>query len=175
MAQSDLYGVLGVSKDASQDEIKKAYRKLSKKYHPDLNKAPDAADKFKEVQDAYDVLGDKDKRANYDQYGSADGPQGFGGFGSGNAGGGFGGFGGGGGGFDDIFNQFFGGGGGGQRNPNAPRPGRDLQYQMDLKFEEAIFGKKTKIKYTRESQCHTCGGNGAKPGTSPVTLSLIHI
>ncbi|MCT3583666.1 DnaJ domain-containing protein, partial [Levilactobacillus brevis] len=117
MAQSDLYGVLGVAKDASQDEIKKAYRKLAKKYHPDLNKAPDAAEKFKEVQDAYDVLGDEQKRANYDQYGSADGAQGgFGGFGGGQQGG-FGGFGGGGG-FDDIFNQFF-GGGGGQRNPNA--------------------------------------------------------
>ncbi|HIW72220.1 MAG TPA: molecular chaperone DnaJ [Candidatus Levilactobacillus faecigallinarum] len=170
MAQSDLYGVLGVAKDASQDEIKKAYRKLSKKYHPDLNKAPDAAEKFKEVQDAYDVLGDEQKRQNYDQYGSADGAQGgFGGFGGGQ-GGGFGGFSGGGGGFDDIFSQFF-GGGGGQRNPNAPRPGRDLQYQMTLKFEEAIFGKKTKITYTREAECHTCGGNGAKPGTSPVTCS----
>lgn len=171
MAQQDLYGVLGVAKDASQDEIKKAYRKLSKKYHPDLNKAPDAAEKFKEVQDAYDVLGDKDKRQNYDQYGSADGAQGgFGGFGGGQAGGGFGGFNGGGGGFDDIFNQFF-GGGGGQRNPNAPQPGRDLQYQMSLKFEEAVFGKKTTITYTREAQCHTCGGNGAKPGTKPQTCS----
>ncbi|RXI79634.1 molecular chaperone DnaJ [Levilactobacillus suantsaii] len=167
MAQKDLYGVLGVAKDASQDEIKKAYRKLSKKYHPDLNKAPDAAEKFKEVQEAYDVLGDQQKRQNYDQYGSADGAQGgFGGFGGGQAGG-FGGGGFGGGGFDDIFNQFF--GGGGRRNPNAPRPGRDLQYQMTLTFEEAIFGKKTTITYTREAQCHTCGGNGAKPGTSPVT------
>lgn len=174
MAGKDYYEVLGVSKDASQAEIKKAYRQLSKKYHPDINKAPGAEEKFKEVTEAYEVLSDEQKRANYDQYGSADGPQGFGG-GSGGAGG-FGGFGDaggfGGGGFEDIFNSFFGGGaGGGRRNPNAPQPGRDLQYEMTLKFEEAIFGKKTKIKYNRQAQCHTCHGSGAKPGTSPETCS----
>ncbi|MCH5461269.1 molecular chaperone DnaJ [Lactobacillus sp. LC28-10] len=173
MAGKDYYEVLGVSKDASQAEIKKAYRQLSKKYHPDINKAPGAEEKFKEITEAYEVLSDEQKRANYDQYGSADGPQGFGG-GAGGAGGGFGGFGDaggfGGGGFEDIFNSFFGGAGGGRRrNPNAPQPGRDLQYEMTLKFEEAIFGKKTKIKYNRQAQCHTCHGSGAKPGTSPET------
>ncbi len=167
MADKDYYETLGVSRDASQDEIKKAYRKLSKKYHPDINKAPGAEEKFKEITEAYEVLSNDQKKANYDQYGSADGPTGFGGGGAGGAGGGFGdfgGFGGGaGGGFEDIFSQFFGGGGGGRsQNPNAPQAGRDLQYQMNLKFEEAIFGKKTKIKYSREAQCHTCGGSGAK-------------
>jgi molecular chaperone DnaJ len=169
MAGKDYYEVLGIAKDASQADIKKAYRKLSKKYHPDINKAPGAEAKFKEVTEAYEVLSDEQKRSNYDQYGSADGPAGFGG---GGAGGGYSDFGGGGfgGGFEDIFSQFFGGGGGGGRqNPNAPRPGRDLQYQMTLKFEEAIFGKKTKIKYNREAQCHTCHGSGAKPGTTPET------
>ncbi|KRK49431.1 molecular chaperone DnaJ [Secundilactobacillus kimchicus] len=169
MAGKDYYEILGVSRDASQDEIKKAYRKLSKKYHPDINKAPDAEAKFKEVTEAYEVLSDDTKKANYDQYGSADGPAGFGGGGAGGFNGAdFGGFGGGG--FEDIFSQFFGGGAGGaRRNPNAPRPGRDLQYEMSLTFEEAIFGKKTTIKYTREATCHTCGGNGAKPGTHPET------
>ncbi|WP_203648270.1 molecular chaperone DnaJ [Secundilactobacillus yichangensis] len=171
MAGKDYYEVLGVSKDASQAEIKKAYRQLSKKYHPDINKAPGAEEKFKEITEAYEVLSDEQKRSNYDQYGSADGPQGFGGAGAGGAGG-FGGFGDaggfGGGGFEDIFNSFF-GGGGRSRNPNAPQPGRDLQYEMTLTFEEAIFGKKTKIKYSRQAQCHTCHGSGAKPGTSPET------
>lgn len=168
MAGKDYYEVLGISRDASQADIKKAYRKLSKKYHPDLNKEPGAEEKFKEVTEAYEVLSDEQKKANYDQYGSADGPQGFGG---GAGAGGYSDFGGGfGGGFEDIFSQFFGGGGGGGRqNPNAPQPGRDLQYQMNLKFEEAIFGKKTKIKYNREAQCHTCHGSGAKPGTHPET------
>ncbi|MFD1318772.1 molecular chaperone DnaJ [Loigolactobacillus zhaoyuanensis] len=174
MADKDYYETLGVSRDASQDEIKRAYRKLSKKYHPDLNKAPDAEQKFKDISEAYEVIGDADKRAQYDQYGSA-GPQQQGGFGGGQ---GFGGFGGGqsfgGGGFDDIFSQFFGGGGGQQANPNAPRQGSDLQYQMDLKFEEAVFGKETTISYTRESTCHTCNGTGAKPGTTPETCHKCH-
>lgn len=166
MAEKDYYDILGVSKDASDDEIKHAYRKLSKKWHPDINKAPDAEAKFKEINEAYETLSDPQKRANYDQYGSADGAgAGFGGGGFGNFGGSAGGFG-----FDDIFSQFF--GGGQQRaDPSAPRQGRDLQYQMTLEFEEAIFGKKTVIKYNREAQCKTCGGTGAKPGTSPVTCS----
>ncbi|AEB73252.1 molecular chaperone DnaJ [Lentilactobacillus buchneri] len=170
MAEKDYYDILGVSKDASDDEIKHAYRKLSKKWHPDINKAPDAEAKFKEINEAYETLSDPQKRANYDQYGSADGAGA--GFGGGSQGGGFGNFGGsaGGFGFDDIFSQFF--GGGQQRaDPSAPQQGRDLQYQMTLEFEEAIFGKKTVIKYNREAQCKTCGGTGAKPGTSPVTCS----
>lgn len=169
MAEKDYYSILGVSKDASDDEIKHAYRKLSKKWHPDINKAPDAEAKFKEINEAYETLSDPQKRANYDQYGSADGAgAGFGGAGGQ---GGFGNFDGGSGfGFDDIFSQFF---GGGQKraDPSAPRQGRDLQYQMTLEFEEAIFGKKTEIKYNREAQCKTCHGTGAKPGTSPVTCS----
>ncbi|GAA3188129.1 molecular chaperone DnaJ [Lentilactobacillus kefiri] len=170
MAEKDYYDILGVSKDASDDEIKHAYRKLSKKWHPDINKAPNAEAKFKEINEAYETLSDPQKRANYDQYGSADGAgAGFGGGGQG----GFSNFGGGAGGgfgFDDIFSQFF--GGGQQRSdPSAPQQGRDLQYQMTLEFKEAIFGKKTVIKYNREAQCKTCGGTGAKPGTSPVTCS----
>lgn len=170
MAQKrDFYDILGVSKDASQDEIKKAYRRLSKKYHPDLNDAEDAEDKFKEVAEAYETLSDKSKRSQYDQFGHASTDPNFGG------GGGFGGQGGGDAfsGFDDIFNQFFGGGGGRgrSRNPNAPRKGEDLQYVMDLEFEEAIFGKATTIKYNRENTCNNCEGSGAKPGTSPETCS----
>ncbi|KRN95193.1 DnaJ-like molecular chaperone [Pediococcus stilesii] len=165
----DLYGILGVSKDASDDEIKKAYRKLSKKYHPDLNKAPDAEQKFKDVTEAYETLSDPQKRAQYDQFGSTDPNAGFGG---GGFGGGQGGFDFGGGGFEDIFSSMF---GGGQRQAaSQPRQGEDLQYQMSLKFEEAIFGKKSTIKYSREALCKTCGGSGAKPGTSPVTCHKCH-
>ncbi len=167
--QRDPYEVLGVSKDASSDEIKKAYRKLSKKYHPDLNHEPGAEEKFKEVNEAYEILNNPQKKAQYDQYGSTGQQGGFGGnggFGGGFDQGGFGDFGG----FDDIFGSFF-GGGNRRRNQNGPRQGRDLQYEMHLTFEEAIFGKKSTIDYTREAQCKTCGGNGAKPGTSPQTCS----
>ena len=145
--QRDPYDVLGVSKDASADEIKKAYRKLSKKYHPDLNHEPGAEEKFKEVNEAFDILGDPQKKAQYDQFGAAGAQGGFGqGFGGQGFGGGdFGGFGG----FSDIFDSFF-GGGGASRNQNAPRQGRDLQYEMRLTFEEAIFGKTTEIQYSRE-------------------------
>lgn len=167
----DLYDVLGVSRDASDKEIKRAYRKLSKKYHPDLNDSPDAEDKFKEVTEAYEVLSDDQKRAAYDQYGHASTDPNFG------AGGGFGGFGGFGDfggasgsfdGFEDILNSFF-GGGARRQNPNAPRAGKDLRYTMNLTFEEAIFGKESTIRYNREETCETCSGSGAKPGTSPQT------
>lgn len=165
MADMNPYDVLGVSKDASDSEIKSAYRKLSKKYHPDLNKEAGAEKKFKEVNDAYDVLKDPDRRQRYDQYGTTD-EQGFGG-----GAGGFGGFdqGFGGGGFDDIFSSFFGGGGRQNSNPNAPKQGPDLQYRMNLKFEEAVFGKESTISYNRNEYCKTCDGSGAKPGTTPVT------
>lgn len=169
-AKEDFYNVLGVSKDASDQEIKKAYRKLSKKYHPDLNKEAGAEEKFKQIQEAYEVLSDSNKRAAYDQYGHASTDPNFG------AGGGFGGsgFGGGGfGGFEDIFDQFF-GGGGRTVDPNAPRQGDDLQYVMDLEFEEAVFGKETTIRYNREETCSTCEGDGAKPGTQPVTCHKCH-
>lgn len=162
------YDVLGVDKNASERDIKRAYRRLSKKYHPDLNKAPDAEAKFKEVNDAYDILGNPQKKAQYDQYGTTGNQGGFGG----GAQGGFGGFSGANaGGFEDIFSQFFGGGARQQANPNAPQPGNDLQYRMQLSFEDAIFGKKTEISYNRQAECKTCHGSGAKPGTTPKTCS----
>ncbi|MBM7569614.1 molecular chaperone DnaJ [Aquibacillus albus] len=161
MSKRDYYEILGVSKDASKDEIKKAYRKLARKYHPDVNKEEGADDKFKEAKEAYEVLGNEQKRAQYDQFGHA-GAQGQG------FGGGFGGaedFGG----FGDIFDMFF--GGGRRRDPNAPRQGADLQYTMTLDFEEAIFGKDTDIQIPKEETCDTCHGSGAKPGTEPKTCS----
>lgn len=162
MNNTEYYDRLGVSKNASQDEIKRAYRKMSKKYHPDINKEPGAEEKYKEIQEAYETLSDDQKRAAYDQYGP-DGANGFGGQG------GFGGFDGGAGfgGFEDIFSSFF--GGGATRNPNAPRQGDDLQYRVNLSFEEAIFGAEKEVHYNREATCKTCSGSGAKPGTSPVT------
>ncbi len=163
MSKRDYYEVLGVSKSASKDEIKKAYRKLSKQYHPDINKAEDAAEKFKEVKEAYEVLSDDQKRSHYDQFGHTDPNQGFGGFGGGgDFGGGFG--------FEDIFSSIF-GGGGRRRDPNAPRQGADLQYTMTLKFEDAVFGKETDIEIPREETCDTCDGSGAKPGTKASTCS----
>ena len=170
MNNTEFYDRLGVSKNASADEIKKAYRKLSKKYHPDINKEPGAEEKYKEVQEAYETLSDDQKRAAYDQYGAAGANGGFGGFGGGaggfNGAGGFGGF-------EDIFSSFF-GGGGASRNPNAPRQGDDLQYRVNLTFEEAIFGAEKEVKYNREASCSTCNGSGAKPGTSPVTCGRCH-
>lgn len=157
MADSkDYYATLGVSRDASDDEIKRAFRKLSKKYHPDINHEPGAEQKFKDINEAYQVLSDKQKRAAYDQYGSADGPQGggFGGQGFSDFGGGQG-FGG----FDDIFSSFF-GGGGAATGRTQPRAGADLQYRMDLKFEEAVFGKKTNISYNRKADATSVPGPG---------------
>lgn len=158
MSKRDYYDVLGVDKNTSVDEVKKAYRKLARKYHPDVNKEPDAEAKFKEVKEAYDTLGDPQKKAHYDQFGHTDPNQGFGGGGAD-----FGGFG-------DIFDMFF-GGGGSRRNPNAPRQGADLQYTMTLEFKEAVFGKETDIEIPREETCETCFGSGAKPGTKPETCS----
>lgn len=163
MSKRDYYEVLGVSKSASKDEIKKAYRKLSKKYHPDINKEAGSDEKFKEVKEAYETLSDDQKRAHYDQFGHTDPNQGFGGGGFG--GGDFGGFG-----FDDIFSSIF-GGGTRRRDPNAPRQGADLQYTMTLSFEDAAFGKETTIEIPREETCETCKGSGAKPGTNPETCS----
>lgn len=157
----DYYEVLGVGKDASEDEIKKAYRKMARQYHPDVNKAPDAEDKFKEMKEAYDVLSDDNKRATYDRHGHVDPNQGFGGGGFGDAGGGFG----------DIFDMFF-GGGGGRRDPNAPQRGNDLQYTMTIEFKEAVFGKETEITIPRTETCDTCTGSGAKPGTKPEACSV---
>lgn len=166
MANKDYYSTLGVSKSASDDEIKSAYRQMAKKYHPDLNKTPEAAEKFKEINEAYSVLSDKQKRANYDQFGSADGPQGFGG------GQGFSGFGGGGGfgGFEDIFNIFsnFGGRGGG--GPQQEE-GEDINTNLTLSFTEAAFGCDKEITITRKERCEDCGGTGAKSNSDYVTCS----
>ena len=164
----DYYEVLGVNKGASDDEIKKAYRKLAKKYHPDLNKDnPEAEEKFKEAAEAYDVLSDSEKRSRYDQFGHAgvDPNQGFGG---GGYGGGFGGFD-----MGDIFESFFGGGfgGGGRSRRNGPVRGNDIQQAVELTFEEAAFGCKRKINIIRAENCEECGGSGAKKGSSPVTCS----
>lgn len=165
MSKRDYYEVLGLGKDASADDIKKAYRKLARQYHPDVNKADDAETKFKEVKEAYDTLSDDQKRAQYDRFGHVDPNQGFGGFGGGAGAGDFGGFG-------DIFDMFFGGGGGGrQRNPNAPQRGADLQYTMTIEFKEAVFGKEMDITIPRTEECDHCHGNGAKPGTKPETCS----
>ena len=183
VAKRDLYEVLGVSKDASDADIKRAYRKLSKQYHPDINKEAGAEEKFKEIAEAYEILSDSQKRAAYDQYGHAsyDPNSGFSGGGFGGGFEGFGGFGSQGfsgsytGGFEDIFDTFFGGGSGRRGNrANMPRQGADLQYVMDLTFEEAIFGKEEVIHYHRNAECETCHGTGAKPGTDPVTCSKCH-
>jgi molecular chaperone DnaJ len=165
MSKRDYYEVLGLEKDATKEDIKKAYRKLSKQYHPDINKAADAADRFKEIKEAYEVLSEEEKRAHYDRFGHTDPNQGFGGEGD------FSGFGG----FEDIFSTFFGGGGGGRRrDPNAPRQGADLQYTMALSFEDAVFGKETEIEIPREETCDTCHGSGAKPGTKPEKCPHCH-
>lgn len=161
VSKRDYYEVLGVSKTATADEIKKAYRRLSKKYHPDINKEADADEKFKEVKEAYEVLSDDQARSHYDQFGHTDPNQGFGGA---DFGGGFGGF-------EDIFNTFFGGGTSRRRDPNAPRQGADLQFSMRISFEEAVFGKETDIEIPREETCDTCNGSGAKPGTKPETCT----
>lgn len=170
MANKDYYEVLGVDKSASEEEIKKAFKKLALKYHPDRN--PDnkeAEEKFKEINEAYQVLSDSEKRQRYDQFGTADfNGQGFGGDG------GFGGFGGFdfGGGFGDIFSDIFGGGfSSGGRSKNAPRKGADLEYTLRISFEEAVFGCEKEISVTRKEKCETCKGTGAKAGSSPKTCS----
>ncbi|MES2930274.1 MAG: molecular chaperone DnaJ [Patescibacteria group bacterium] len=163
----DYYEILGVEKGALKEEIKKAFHKLAHKHHPDKNKGDDK--KFKEVNEAYQTLSDDKKRANYDQFGSADGPQGFNG-GQGGYGG-FGGFGNGGVEFDmgdlgDIFGDFFGGGMG--RRAEARR-GRDISTEIDISFEESIFGVSRTILITKQSLCDICKGSGGKPGTKMET------
>lgn len=164
MANKDYYQILGVNKNATDDEIKSAFRTLAKKYHPDLNKTPEAADKFKEINEAYSVLSDKQKRANYDQFGSADGPQGFGG-----AGGGFSGFGGGEGfgGFEDIFNIFSNFGGRG--NAQVRERGEDIETNLVISFMDSAFGVEREISVTRKERCPDCNGTGAKTDSDYVT------
>lgn len=164
--KTDYYEVLGLQKGASDDEIKSAFRKMAMKYHPDRNPGDKAAEeKFKEVNEAYSVLSDADKKAKYDRFGFAgvDPNAGFGGGGQG-----FGGFSGGFGGFEDIFNMF-GGGFGGGRAYNGPREGNDIQKRMSISFNEAVFGCKKTIKLTKYCTCGDCKGTGAKAGTSKRT------
>ncbi|MBR5589473.1 MAG: molecular chaperone DnaJ [Phascolarctobacterium sp.] len=167
MSKRDYYEVLGVSKTATQDELKKAYRKLARKYHPDLNKDnEEAAEKFKECNEAYSVLSDDQKRAQYDQFGHAafenGGMGGGGGFGGA---GGFGGFGGSG--MEDIFDMFFGGQGGrgGNRAKSGPQRGADLRFDLEISFEEAAFGLEKEINLYRDETCDHCHGEGAEPGS----------
>lgn len=168
----DFYEVLGLHKGATDDEIKKAYRKLAMKYHPDRNPDnKDAEEKFKEVNEAYEILSDPEKKSMYDRFGHAgvDPNAGFGG-----AGGGFGGFGGAGGfgGFEDIFDMFggaFGGGRGSRRN--GPQKGRDIQKSITIDFTEAIFGCTKEIELSKNVRCKTCNGEGTAPGTSKSTCS----
>ena len=163
MSKRDYYEVLGVSRDVDAKELKKAYRKLARKYHPDRNPDDKDADaKFKEATEAYEILGDLQKRAAYDQYGHAGVDP--------NAGGG--GFGGGGANFSDIFGDVFGdifGGGGGRGGRGGPQRGSDLRYTMELSLEEAVRGIEKKIRVPTLTSCETCDGSGAKPGTSPKT------
>ena len=175
----DYYEVLGVSKDADAKEIKKAYRKLAMKYHPDKNPGDKAAEeKFKEINEAYEVLSDEEKRSTYDRFGH-DGLNGQAGFGGGQ---GFGGFGGSGGfgGFEDIFGDIFGsgfggfGGSGGSSRRRGPRRGADIRQSVTIKFEEAAFGKKIKVKINRSEECDECHGSGAKPGTTKKTCPTCH-
>ncbi len=165
----DYYEVLGLSKGAGDDEIKKAYRKLAKKYHPDMNPGDQEAEvKFKEVNEAYSVLSDEEKKSRYDQFGHAGVDPNFGA-----GGGGFGGFGGFGGmDFDmgDIFSSFFGGGGSAARR-NGPVRGDDILTRLVISFEEAAFGCKKTITFPRTETCSSCSGSGAEPGTHPETCS----
>ena len=167
----DYYEVLGISKGASEDEIKKAYKKMARKYHPDLNPGDkDAEEHFKEVNEAYEVLSDPDKKARYDQYGHAGVDPNFG------AGAGFDGS------FDfgdlgDIFGNFFGGGfgGGGRRtNPNAPQRGESIRLSLTISFEEAAFGCEKEITVERMEQCGTCSGSGCAAGTTPEVCPDCH-
>lgn len=169
MSKRDYYEVLGVARDVDNAALKKAYRKLAMKYHPDRN--PDDADaeaKFKEATEAYEVLGDEQKRRAYDQYGhagvdgQAGGGQGFGGFGGGS--------------FSDIFGDAFGDifGGGGGRSRNGPQRGSDLRYNLDLTLEEAVRGVEKKLRVPTLVPCEPCKGTGAKAGTQPKTCGTCH-
>lgn len=162
----DYYEVLGIEKSASDTDIKKAFRKLAKQYHPDVNPGDKVAEaKFKEINEAYEILSDSQKRAQYDQFGHAGtDPNGFGGYGGGFGDFDFGGIG-------DIFETFFGGAGFGRtsKNKNGPQRGADLKYSMEIAFEEAAFGIEKEIKINRMENCSECHGLGSKPGTTPST------
>jgi len=152
----DYYESLGVGRGASPEELKGAYRSLAKQYHPDVNKDPGAEERFKEINEAYAVLSDAQRRAAYDRFGHAglkDIPTDFG----------FG--------FSEIFEEFFGFGFGGGRSRRAPRRGADLRYDLTLEFQEAIFGAEKQLEFARQDVCSVCHGSGAEPGTSPTRCS----
>ncbi len=160
----DYYEVLGVARGASKDEIKKAYRRLARQYHPDVSQESDAEAKFKEINEAYEILADEQKRGMYDRFGHA----GLAGAGSGFGGFDFGGFrdpfei------FEEVFGSFGGFSGRTRRQTRSPRRGADLRYEMALEFEEAIFGAEREIEIPRQETCPTCSGNGVEPGSSPI-------
>lgn len=157
----DYYGILGVSRDASESEIKRAYRQLALKYHPDRNPNDKTAEeKFKEINEAYSCLGDNEKKANYDRFGTAEGIGGFGPF---SAGTGFGDI------FGDIFGDLF--GTFGQQRRQRPTKGHDLRYDLDVSLEEAVFGTEKTISFQRWENCAPCSGSGAEPGTNPKVCS----
>jgi molecular chaperone DnaJ len=161
MTDRDYYEILGIPRNASADDIKAAFRKMARQYHPDVNKSVDAEERFKEINEAYAVLSDSDKRAAYDRFGHAGvrGPSGGVDFNVDFSD------------FADIFGDLFGFGGFGRstrRSRNVPRRGGDLQYRLDLTFEEAVFGVEKEIEITRDELCPSCNGSGAEPGTSPV-------
>jgi molecular chaperone DnaJ len=155
-SKRDYYEVLGVSRTADEDDLKRAYRRLARQYHPDVNKEPGAEERFKEANEAYEVLSDHEKRQAYDRFGHAgvDGSAGYSGFGFG--------------GISDIFEEFFGFGTGTRSRRRGPRRGNDLQYDLEIDFEEAVFGCDKEIELYRPESCPVCQGNGAEPGTTPV-------
>jgi molecular chaperone DnaJ len=151
----DYYQVLEVGRTASPDELKRAYRRLARQYHPDVNKDAEAEERFKEISEAYEVLSDAEKRRSYDRFGHAGvngSPSGFGGFG----------------GISDIFEEFFGFGTGTRSRRHGPRRGNDLQYKLRISFEEAAFGCEKDVEIHRLEACPACQGAGAEPGTTPV-------
>jgi molecular chaperone DnaJ len=152
MAIGDYYEILGVERGASDADIKRAYRRLAQRWHPDVNQEPEAAVRFKEINEAYQVLSDPERRQRYDLFGTVGAEGGPGGFG----------------GFADIFDAFFGAAGAGQRR-GRPAVGSDLRYDLRISFEEAILGTQKEIEFPVLARCETCGGNGAKPGTEPIT------
>lgn len=154
----DYYEILGVPRNASDTDLKKAYRKLAMKYHPDVNKEPDAAEAFKEINEAYQILSDPEKRSMYDRFGRVDNMPGNG----------FGDFGFGFGGLDDILNDLFGGFGARPSSRQGPRRGADRRETLTLEFEEAVFGCEKEIEVERYETCQTCKGSGAEPGTDPI-------
>src|SRR5688572_27008436 len=160
--QRDYYEILGVARSATDDEVKRAFRKLAQVWHPDVNTEPGASERFKEINEAYQVLSDPQRRQAYDMFGRAGvggsgaGPEGYGPFG------GFSGFG-------DIFDAFFGQGGTTGQRRGRPPAGADLRYDLRLSFDEAIHGAEKEISFTAQGRCETCDGSGAEPGSTPTT------